>query len=113
MPRASTAAATGSPEPMMGRGGDMCGSRASASEAAPANRASSRARSETEPTTSPAVIGGSAPTMGIWETPYSRRMSMASRTVSFGCACTSEGVSPDLVRSTSATDDAPAASTNP
>ena len=50
----------------------------------------------TEPTTSPAVTGGSALTTGIWETAYSRRMSMASRTVSYGWTCTSVGTSAAL-----------------
>ena len=86
---------------MIGSAGDMCGSTESASDTLPANRASSSARSETDPITSPAVTGGSAFTTGICETPYSRRMSITSRTVSFGCACTSDGVSPDFSRSTS------------
>ena len=66
----------------------------------PANSASSSVFSSTEPTTSPAVTGGSARTTGSWLTPYSRRMSIASRTVSFGWVCTSVGVSPDFARST-------------
>ena len=88
----SIAAATGSPEPMIGSGGDMCGSSASARR--PCRRTARRAAPsrDTDPTTSPAVTGGSARTTGSCETPYSRRMSIASRTVSFGWACTSDGV---------------------
>ena len=54
---------------------DPVGERA----ARPVNTASSRSRSVTDPATSPAITGGSARTTGICETPYSRRISTASR----------------------------------
>ncbi|CAB4925190.1 unannotated protein [freshwater metagenome] len=101
---------------MIGSGALMCFSKVSDSAAAPEKSASSSAFSSTEPTTSPAVTGGSARTTGIWETPYSRRMSMASRTVSVGWVCTRAGSaspSPDLARSSSPTVSPSAASTKP
>jgi hypothetical protein len=58
------------------------------------NRASSRARSLTDPATSPDITGGSALTTGICDTPYSRRISMASRIVSLGCVCTRRAARP-------------------
>ena len=81
----------------------MWSSTGSVSLAEPAKRASSSARSETEPATSAATIGGSARTTGIWETPYSRRIATASAMVSLGWVCTSSGRPPDLPRSTSPT----------
>ena len=42
---------------------------------------------------------------GICDTPYSRRIPMASRSVSDGWVCTRSGNTPDLARSTSATVD--------
>ena len=81
----------------------MCFSTGSARCAFPANSAASRSRSLTAPATSPTMTGGSALTTGIWETPYSRRISIASRTVSLGWVCTRAGISPDLACSTSPT----------
>ena len=81
----------------------MCSETASANLARPSKTAESSSRSETLPATSPAITGGSAPTTGIWDTPYSRRMPMASRTVSDGWVCTRSGSAPDLRRSTSPT----------
>ncbi|SKU47121.1 Uncharacterised protein [Mycobacteroides abscessus subsp. abscessus] len=49
------------------------------------------------------MTGGSAPTTGICDTPYSRKISMASRTVSDGWVCTKSGSAPDFPRSTSPT----------
>jgi hypothetical protein len=103
VPSAATAAVTASPEPMIGNGGDMCFSTRSARLARPSKSASSSVFSSIDPTTSPAVTGGSARTTGSWLTPYSRRMSIASRTVSFGWVCTRVGVSPDFVCSRSPT----------
>ena len=88
---------------MVGSGADMWSSTWSVSEAWPANSASSRARSETDPATSAATIGGSARTTGIWETPYSCRIATASAIVSPGWVCTRSGSRPDLPRSTSPT----------
>jgi hypothetical protein len=62
--------------------------------ARPVNSASSRSRSWTAPTISAVITGGSARTTGICETPYSRRMSIASRTVSVGWVCTNDGSGP-------------------
>ena len=45
----------------------------------------------TVPTTSASASGGSALTTGTWDTPYSRRMAMASRTVSSGWTWTRGG----------------------
>ncbi len=56
-----------------------------------------------EPATSPVTTGGSAFSTGSWETPYSRMMSIASRTVSVGCTCTICGNESDFAASTSAT----------
>ena len=87
---------TGDPAPTSGRPGSMCFSTASARCACPVKSASSRARSLTEPATSPDITGGSALTTGICETPYSRRICTASRIVSPGWVCTRAGMSPDL-----------------
>ena len=81
----------------------MCCSTESVSRALPAKRASSTLRSETEPATSAATIGGSARTTGICETPYSCRIATASAMVSPGWVCTRSGSRPDLPRSTSPT----------
>ena len=69
----------------------------------PAKSASSRVRSETDPATSAATIGGSARTTGIWDTPYSWRIATASAMVSPGWVCTRSGSRPSLPRSTSPT----------
>ncbi len=84
----------------------MCWETASASLALPENTAESSSRSDTLPATSPAITGGSAPTTGICDTPYSRRIPMASRTVSEGWVWTRAGNAPDLRRNTSPTVDA-------
>ena len=81
----------------------MCCSTRSVSLAPPANSASNSARSDTAPATSAATIGGSARTTGICETPYSRRMAIASAMVSPGWVCTRAGRPPALPRSTSPT----------
>ncbi len=60
-------------------------------------------RSETDPATSAATIGGSARTTGIWETPYSWRIATASAIVSAGWVCTRSGSRPALPRRTSPT----------
>ena len=60
------------------------------------NSASSSVRSETEPATSAATIGGSARTTGIWETLYSCRIATASAMVSAGWVCTRSGRRPGL-----------------
>src|SRR3954447_1648669 len=72
-------------------------------DARPENSASIRSRSTTDPATSAAMTGGSARTTGSCETAYSRRMWMASASVSFGWVCTSWGSWPPLARSTSPT----------
>ncbi|PQM44283.1 hypothetical protein C1Y40_05559 [Mycobacterium talmoniae] len=100
---ALAAALTNSPAPISGSGGLMCWATASARLARPSNTADNSSRSETLPATSPAITGGSAPTTGICDTPYSRRMLIASRTVSDGCVCTRSGSAPDFPRSTSPT----------
>ena len=56
-----------------------------------ANAESMSSRSVTPPTTSARTTGGSCLITGIWLTPYSRRMAIASRTVSSGCVWTSVG----------------------
>ena len=61
------------------------------------NSAPSRPRSLTEPTTSAAITGGSARTTGIWLTPYSRRIEIASAIVSLGWVWTSDGSSAGLL----------------
>ena len=102
-PSAATAALTGSPEPMIGSGADMCFSTRSASVARPGEQRVDQHLLVDGADHLAAVTGGSARTTGIWHTPYSRRMWIASRTVSFGWVCTSAGVSPALLRSTSPT----------
>ncbi|CKQ97056.1 Uncharacterised protein [Mycobacterium tuberculosis] len=99
------AALTNSPAPIIRSGGLMCADTASANLARPSNTAESSSRSETLPATSPAITGGSAPTTGICDTPYSRRIPMASRTVSDGWVYTRAGSAPDLRRNTSPTVD--------
>ena len=81
----------------------MCWETASANFARPSKTADKSSRSDTLPATSPAITGGSAPTTGICDTPYSRRMPMASRTVSDGWVCTRSGSAPDLPRNISPT----------
>ena len=81
----------------------MCSSTRSVRCAAPVNSASSSVRSDTDPATSAATIGGSARTTGICETPYSWRIATASAMVSFGWVCTRSGSRPSLPRSTSPT----------
>src|SRR6478609_11734309 len=111
--RACRAAVISSPEPTNGNGAAMCVNTASASVARPANRSSSSARSDTAPTTSPAITGGSALTTGICDTPYSRMISTASRMVSLGWVCTRSGSRPLLPRSTSPTLPRPASARKP
>ncbi len=88
---------------MVGSGGLMWSSTRSVSRAVPAYSASRSARSETEPATSAATIGGSARTTGICETAYSCRIATASAMVSLGWVCTRSGSRPSLPRSTSPT----------
>ena len=88
---------------MVGSGGDMWSSTRSVRWAVPVKSASSRVRSETDPATSAATIGGSARTTGICETPYSCRIATASAIVSPGWVCTRSGSRPALPRSTSPT----------
>jgi hypothetical protein len=77
------------------------------------NSSSRRARSLTEPATSPDVTGGSALTTGICDTPYSRRMLIAVRIVSPGWVCTSAGRRPPLLFRTSPTVVSPSALRKP
>src|SRR5690606_31940437 len=69
-----TASLAASVEPMVGSAADMWSSTRSVIFAAPVNSASRIVRSDTEPATSAATMGGSARTTGIWLTPYSWRM---------------------------------------
>src|SRR6476659_9757434 len=107
------ASAIGWPAPTSGRAGSMSFSTESVRCALPAKSLSSSDRSLTAPATSPAITGGSALTTGIWETPYSCRISMASRTVSGGWVCTRAGRSPAFLCNTSPTVASPAAFMNP
>ena len=70
--------------PTSSNGWAMCPVTASASDAVPANSASSRSRSTTDPTTSAAITGGSSLTTGSWDTSYSRSRATAAPTLSSG-----------------------------
>src|SRR5215469_3761110 len=100
---AAIPALIGSPEPIIGSGGDMWALTGSPGAARPVTSASSRSRSVIDPTTSAAITGGSSFSTGSCETSYSRSVSITACTVSPGCACTNSGNWPRLRSSTSAT----------
>src|SRR5690606_605264 len=111
-PSSSAAASIGSPMPRVGSGGPCTSPTGRSRIDGSAMAALSSSRSRTAPDTSPSTTGGSCFTTGIWLTSYSRRISMASRTVSSGWVWTSSGRSSGRSRSRSPTV-GPAARRNP